>query len=126
MAYVEEFIINSNTYLDIKKINGVRSYIPIKEVFTITLNPFRKEFWTQRTSYGSDVFPIKPGPCTLDLKYNTPMGYADGQVSFNAQAGHTYIIKTKSHVTGKWFRAEWIKFSVEDKKNIRKKPLDDF
>lgn len=106
LAHVEEFLIDGNTYLDVTKINDQST------------NPYRPFSFT---GWGTDVFAIEPGPCTLDLYYKTAMGYANGEVSFNAQAGHSYVIQIKSQVTGKWFKAEWLHFSVIDKRDIKKK-----
>lgn len=119
VAHIEEW--NADTAcIDITKINGVRTPAGAREFFPSTINPFTKDFWIDDTR-GSETFAIEPGLCTLDLYYSNAAGYASGQASFKAQAGHSYVIKTGYEMTGKWFKAEWIHFSVIDKKSIKKK-----
>ncbi len=118
-AHIEEFD-GEELCIDISKINGIRTPASTGKFFPPTINPFTKEFWIDDTR-GTETFAIEPGPCTVDLYYTTGAAYANGQVFFNAQAGHSYVIQTKSEMTGNWFKSEWIKFSVIDKNEIKSK-----
>jgi len=121
LAHIEEWDSGNTACIDIAKINGVRTPAPTGEFFPSTINPFTKDFWIDNTR-GTEIFAIEPGPCTLDLYYSVGAAYACGQASFNAQAGHSYVIQTQSEVSGKWLKSTWIKFSVIDKKDIKAKP----
>jgi len=120
VAYVEEFKAESGARLDIIKINGVRTHIG-NGIFVPTANLFNKALWTGEIEK-LEVFAVESGLYVLDIHYSSGGTYADGKVSFNAQAGHSYAVQMKTEIKKGWLLpVECANFSVIDKQDIKPK-----
>jgi hypothetical protein len=120
LAHVEEFKAESGARLDIIKINGTQTHLG-NGIFVPTANLFDKALWTGKIEE-SEVFTVEPGLNILDIHYSAGGVYADGKISFNAQAGHTYAVQMKTEMKKGWlFPVECANFSVIDKQDIKPK-----
>lgn len=94
-------------YISILNINGS----PV-ESFPKNLNPLEREAWIKSAT---DIFDVKPGLCTLDVKMEKGNGFAHGRVNFNAEAGKTYrVMGNVSEKESGLFGVQRVVFFVED------------